>query len=92
MPSEPTPEQKKIQALQEQLKLQTYVDEEIQLKIKSVIKEQVTNLFTQYIQKREKEEEQEEKKFEDQQLQQMQNFQRQMAANMQQMYTQMNPW
>ena len=52
-------------ALKEQMKLKTYIDQEISMKIKSVIQEQVTKLFSEYITKRETQELQDEKKFED---------------------------
>jgi len=40
-------------SLKEQMKLKTYIDKEIGMKIKSVIQEQVTKLFSEYIGKRE---------------------------------------
>ena len=49
-------------ALKEQMKLKTYIDQEISMKIKSVIQEQVTKLFSEYITKREIQELQDEKK------------------------------
>jgi hypothetical protein len=40
-------------ALKEQLKLKTYIDKEISMKIKSTIQEQVTKLFSEYVSKKE---------------------------------------
>ena len=52
----------------QQKKLKTFIDSEISTKIRSVVKEQVMKLFTDYVSKREQQDLAEEKEFENIQM------------------------
>lgn len=54
--------------IMQQKKLKTFIDSEISTKIRSVVKEQVMKLFTDYVSKREQQDLAEEKEFENIQM------------------------
>jgi hypothetical protein len=54
--------------IMQQKKLKTFIDSEISTKIRSVVKEQVMKLFTDYVSKREQQDLAEEKEFESVQM------------------------
>jgi len=67
----------------QQKKLKTFIDSEISTKIRSVVKEQVMKLFTDYVSKREQQDLAEEKDFESIQMNTLKNEVEQLRQKLQ---------
>jgi len=69
--------------IMQQKKLKTFIDSEISTKIRSVVKEQVMKLFTDYVSKREQQDLAEEKDFESIQMTTLKNEVEQLRQKLQ---------
>lgn len=69
--------------IMQQKKLKTFIDSEISTKIRSVVKEQVMKLFTDYVSKREQQDLAEEKDFESIQMNTLKNEVEQLRQKLQ---------